>query len=179
FSKIYVVEDRSASLVEITDQLGDPPFGRFHRCLAISFSIVLFWIIGRRSIALRNCSVTRQLLLFTADLILSFRAQHTRTKGEDKTFCCLCSSLLTNSSSAVQKGCLKQCYTRINHKCTQQNLTYYARIKCALKVSSCGILLSKNLELTILPSNGSSSSTIVFKFPHTKNDSIFTQWFTI
>uniref|UniRef100_M1DAJ9 Uncharacterized protein n=1 Tax=Solanum tuberosum TaxID=4113 RepID=M1DAJ9_SOLTU len=80
------IADHSASLVEIIDQLSDPPFGRFHRCLALSFGIVVFWIIGRHSIASRNCSATRRLLLFTADLILSFRAQHTGTKGEDKTF---------------------------------------------------------------------------------------------
>ncbi|KAG5570981.1 hypothetical protein H5410_060747 [Solanum commersonii] len=79
--------DYSASLVEIVDQLGDPLFGRYHRCLALSFSIVMFWIIGWHSTTLRNCSATHCLLLFTADLILSFRAQHTGTKGKDKTFC--------------------------------------------------------------------------------------------
>ncbi|WMV13697.1 hypothetical protein MTR67_007082, partial [Solanum verrucosum] len=43
----------------IADQLGDPPFGRFHHRLALSFSIIVFWILGRYSTALRNCSVTR------------------------------------------------------------------------------------------------------------------------
>jgi len=51
----------------------------------------------------------------------------------------------------------------------------YAKIKCALKDSSCDSPISTNLMLTILASNASSSSTIVFKCPHTKNDSIFTQ----
>ena len=51
----------------------------------------------------------------------------------------------------------------------------YAKIKCVLKVSSCDLPISTNLMLTILASNASSSSTIVFKCPHTKNDSIFTQ----
>ncbi|KAG5575810.1 hypothetical protein H5410_055944 [Solanum commersonii] len=51
----------------------------------------------------------------------------------------------------------------------------YAKIKCALKDSSCNSPISKNLMLTILASNASSSSTKVFKCPHTKNDSIFTQ----
>ena len=46
----------------------------------------------------------------------------------------------------------------------------YAKIKCALKDSSCDSPISKNLTLTILASNASSSSTIVFKCPHTKND---------
>ncbi|KAG5631988.1 hypothetical protein H5410_003705 [Solanum commersonii] len=36
--------------------------------------------------ASRNSSAMRQLLPFSADLILSFRAQHTRTKGEIRPF---------------------------------------------------------------------------------------------
>ncbi|KAG5620007.1 hypothetical protein H5410_005225, partial [Solanum commersonii] len=50
----------------------------------------------------------------------------------------------------------------------------YARINCILKGSSCHTPLSKILKLTILASNASSSSTKVFKCPHTKNDYIFT-----
>ncbi|KAG5580039.1 hypothetical protein H5410_050666 [Solanum commersonii] len=49
----------------------------------------------------------------------------------------------------------------------------YAKIKCALKDSSCDSPISKNLMLTILASNASSSSTKVFKCPHTRSDSIF------
>ncbi|KAG5620396.1 hypothetical protein H5410_005614 [Solanum commersonii] len=60
------------------------------------------------------------------------------------------------------------------HKKTQ--LTR-ARINCALKDSSCDSPLPKNFKLTILASNASSSSINVFKCPHKKNDSIFTQWF--
>ncbi|WMV09061.1 hypothetical protein MTR67_002446, partial [Solanum verrucosum] len=70
----------------IADQFGDPPCGRFDLRLALSFNIVVFWIIGRHSTASQNCSATRRLLLFSIDLILYFRAQHTGTKGEDKTF---------------------------------------------------------------------------------------------
>uniref|UniRef100_M1DRH4 Uncharacterized protein n=1 Tax=Solanum tuberosum TaxID=4113 RepID=M1DRH4_SOLTU len=50
----------------------------------------------------------------------------------------------------------------------------HARINCALKDSSCDSPLSKIIKFTILDSNASSSSTKVLKFPHTKNDSIFT-----
>ena len=57
------------------------------------------------------------------------------------------------------------------HKKTQ--LTH-ARINCALKDSSCDSPLPKNLKLTILASNESSSSTKLLKCAHTKNDSIFT-----
>ncbi|KAG5580255.1 hypothetical protein H5410_050882 [Solanum commersonii] len=78
--------NHSASLVKIVDQLGDPPFGRFHRCIALSFSIVVFWIIGRHSTASQNYSATRRPLLFTADLILSFRAQQIGKKCKDMTF---------------------------------------------------------------------------------------------
>ncbi|KAG5612217.1 hypothetical protein H5410_023498 [Solanum commersonii] len=39
-----------------------------------------------------------------------------------------CSFLcLTNLSSAIQKRCLKQCYTRLNHECTQQDLIYLCK----------------------------------------------------
>ncbi|KAG5590238.1 hypothetical protein H5410_040752, partial [Solanum commersonii] len=76
--------DHSAQLVEIADALGNSPFGLLHRLSAFSFSIFAFWIIGRYSIALRNCSATRRLLLFIADLIFSFKAQHSGTLGEFK-----------------------------------------------------------------------------------------------
>ncbi|KAG5615715.1 hypothetical protein H5410_015539 [Solanum commersonii] len=44
----------------------------------------------------------------------------------------LCSSIhvpgnQVNSSSAVQRGCIKQCYTRLNHECTQQDSTYLCK----------------------------------------------------
>ncbi|KAG5631228.1 hypothetical protein H5410_002945 [Solanum commersonii] len=42
--------------------------------------------LGRHSTASQNCSATQRLLLFTTNLILSFKTQHTRTKGKDKTF---------------------------------------------------------------------------------------------
>ncbi|KAG5580497.1 hypothetical protein H5410_051124 [Solanum commersonii] len=44
-----VAEDHLATLVEITVELGDPPFNQF-----ISFRILIFWIIGRYSTASRN-----------------------------------------------------------------------------------------------------------------------------
>ncbi|WMV24845.1 hypothetical protein MTR67_018230 [Solanum verrucosum] len=82
----FLLTDHSASLVEIADQLGDPTFGRFHHRLALSFNIVVFWIIGQHCTTSVNFLVIRQLLIFIVDLICSFRAQHTGTKGEDKTF---------------------------------------------------------------------------------------------
>ena len=50
----------------------------------------------------------------------------------------------------------------------------YGRINCVLNDSCCDTTLPKILKLAILASNASSSSTKVLKFPHIKNDSIFT-----
>uniref|UniRef100_M1E088 Uncharacterized protein n=1 Tax=Solanum tuberosum TaxID=4113 RepID=M1E088_SOLTU len=72
--------------VGISDQLGDSPFGVVRRRLAPAFGIVVLCVIGGNSTASRNYSAIRRLLPFSADLILSFRAQHTGTKGEVKPF---------------------------------------------------------------------------------------------
>lgn len=51
----------------------------------LSFKLFTFGIFGRFSSALKKCSMTRRLLLFTAKLTFSFRAYHTRTLGKIKT----------------------------------------------------------------------------------------------
>ncbi|KAG5600638.1 hypothetical protein H5410_032008 [Solanum commersonii] len=68
------MKDQSTQLVGIADALDELPFGLLHRLSAFAFNIFAFWIIGRYSIALRNCSATRRLLIFITDLIFSFRA---------------------------------------------------------------------------------------------------------
>uniref|UniRef100_M1DCZ9 Uncharacterized protein n=1 Tax=Solanum tuberosum TaxID=4113 RepID=M1DCZ9_SOLTU len=78
--KKCAAKSHSAQLVGIADALGDLPFGLLHRLSTVAFNIFAFWIIVRYSIALRNCSVTRRLLHFIANLIFPFRAQHTGTK---------------------------------------------------------------------------------------------------
>uniref|UniRef100_M1DUX5 Secreted protein n=1 Tax=Solanum tuberosum TaxID=4113 RepID=M1DUX5_SOLTU len=78
--------DHSSSLVKIANQLGDSPFGVIHHRLAPAFNIVVLWVIGRHGTASRNLSAMRRLLSFSADLIISFRAQHTGTKGEVRPF---------------------------------------------------------------------------------------------
>uniref|UniRef100_M1DXJ7 Uncharacterized protein n=1 Tax=Solanum tuberosum TaxID=4113 RepID=M1DXJ7_SOLTU len=78
--------DQSVSLVGIADQLGDSPFGVVHHRLAPAFSIVVLWVIGQHGTASRKCSAMRRLLPLSADLILSFRDQHTGTKGELRPF---------------------------------------------------------------------------------------------
>ncbi|WMV29997.1 hypothetical protein MTR67_023382, partial [Solanum verrucosum] len=83
---ICAAADHSASLVRITDQLHDSPFGVVHRRLAPAFSIVVLWVIGRHCIASQNCSAMRQLLPFSTDFILYFRAQYTGTKGKLRPF---------------------------------------------------------------------------------------------
>ncbi|WMV58131.1 hypothetical protein MTR67_051516, partial [Solanum verrucosum] len=83
---IFAAADRSASFVGIADQLGDSPFGLVHRRLVPTFNNVVLWAIGRYGTASRNYSTTHRLLHFSVDLILLFRAQHTRTKGEVRPF---------------------------------------------------------------------------------------------
>uniref|UniRef100_M1DSV9 Uncharacterized protein n=1 Tax=Solanum tuberosum TaxID=4113 RepID=M1DSV9_SOLTU len=51
-----VAKDHSAQLVGIADALGDLPFGLLHRLSTVAFNIFVFWIIGRYSTALQNCS---------------------------------------------------------------------------------------------------------------------------
>ncbi|KAG5576715.1 hypothetical protein H5410_056849 [Solanum commersonii] len=51
----------------------------------------------------------------------------------------------------------------------------YGNINCVVKDSSCDTPLSEILMLVISATCASSSSTKVFKCPHMKNDSVFTQ----
>uniref|UniRef100_M1D9U3 Uncharacterized protein n=1 Tax=Solanum tuberosum TaxID=4113 RepID=M1D9U3_SOLTU len=83
---ICATADHSATLIGITDQLGDLPLDVVHHCLAPSFIIVMLWVIGRHCTASRNISAIGRLLPFTADLILSFKAQHSGTKGKVRPF---------------------------------------------------------------------------------------------
>lgn len=54
----------------------------------------------------------------------------------------------------------------------------HGRINHALKDSSCDSLLPKTFKFTIVASNGSSGLIKVLNFPHNKNDSIFTNYFS-
>ncbi|KAG5590866.1 hypothetical protein H5410_041380 [Solanum commersonii] len=49
--ELKILSDHSASLVKNADQLDDPPFGRFHHRVALSFNIIVFWIIGRHRLS--------------------------------------------------------------------------------------------------------------------------------
>ncbi|KAG5586627.1 hypothetical protein H5410_047061 [Solanum commersonii] len=55
----------------------------------------------------------------------------------------------------------------------------YAKINVNSKIQVVTSPISKSLMLTILAPNASSSSTIVFKCPHRKDNSIFIPWFTV
>ncbi|KAG5571271.1 hypothetical protein H5410_061037, partial [Solanum commersonii] len=141
--------------------------------------------------ALQNCSATRPLLLFIANLIFSFRDQHTGTLGEIKAVRWLSQWLRQSSGllffiiSAAFKTQVHQFKKDVSNSATQDSIMNahkkyqltWARINCALNDSSCDSPLPNNLKLTILASNASLSSTKVFKCPHKKNDSIVTQWF--
>ncbi|KAG5586399.1 hypothetical protein H5410_046833 [Solanum commersonii] len=115
-SKICAAKDHSTQLVGIADALGYPRYG----------------------VASRNCSVIRRLLPFIANLIFSFKAQHTGTLGEQ--------FIKDVPNSATEDSTVNA------HKTSQFT---HARINCALKVSSCDSPLSKNLKLTTLASNAS------------------------
>ncbi|KAG5610957.1 hypothetical protein H5410_022238 [Solanum commersonii] len=152
FSKICAVKDHSAKLVRIADQLGDLPFGLVHRRLALALSIIVFWIIRQHSTASRNCLYP----CFPSNFkYLKLKATQTQPFKNEV------------SNSATQDSIMNA------HNKTQVT---YAKIKCALKDSSCDSPISKYLMLTILASNASSSSTKVFKCPHKRNDSNFTHY---
>ncbi|KAG5580643.1 hypothetical protein H5410_051270 [Solanum commersonii] len=146
------------------------PFGLVHRLSALAFNKFRFCNVGRWNTTSRNHLATRRLLFYLADSIFSFRAWHTGTLGE---------------TIAIRKTQVQQFKKDVSTSATQDSIMnthektqlIRARINCALKDSSCDSPLPKNLKLTILASNASSSSTKVFKYPYTKNDSIFTQWF--
>ncbi|WMV30259.1 hypothetical protein MTR67_023644, partial [Solanum verrucosum] len=72
----------SVQLVGITDPLSDPPFSLVHRLSVLAFSKFKFCNFGRYSTASRNYLATRQLLLYLAGSIFSFRAWHTGTLDE-------------------------------------------------------------------------------------------------
>ncbi|KAG5595937.1 hypothetical protein H5410_037169 [Solanum commersonii] len=157
------------------------PFSSSIHCrLAPSFSIVVLWVIGRRSTASWNISTMRRLLPFSADLIHSFRDQHTGTKGEVRPFGDSPSGL-DNPQSFIffilfslfvpfcEQTQVKSFKKSVSNSATQDSIMNehnkikftYAKIKCALKDSSCDSPISKNLMLAILASNASSSSTIL------------------
>ncbi|WMV24792.1 hypothetical protein MTR67_018177 [Solanum verrucosum] len=77
---------REETLFFFADQLGDSSFGVIHHHFVPTFNIVMLWVIGHHGTVSQNYSAMRQLLPFSDDLILFFKAQHTRTKGEVRTF---------------------------------------------------------------------------------------------
>ncbi|KAG5571384.1 hypothetical protein H5410_061150 [Solanum commersonii] len=172
--------DHSATLVGIVDQLDDSPFGVVHYRFAPSFDIIMLWVIGRHSTTSRNFSVMRRLLPFFADLIFSSSLSTLEQKANPFIpFCdvvlCFPKNFKYLKLKGVSNSAMQNSIMNVDNKVQFT----YAKIKCALKDSSCDSPISKNLTFTILASNVSSSSTIVFKCPHRKDDSIFTQWFIV
>ncbi|KAG5596745.1 hypothetical protein H5410_037977, partial [Solanum commersonii] len=136
--------DPSTKLVRIADTLGNPLF-----------------VVGRYGTDSRNFSAMRRLFHFLANLIFSFRAQHTGTKSD-----------LQADRRLTNWACVYQTQVQLFKKDVSNNATQdsimdahnkthftHAKINCTLKDSSCDSLLSKNIKLTILASNASSSLT--------------------
>lgn len=81
--QICVAVNHSAELVRIANRQGDSPIGVIHLCLVQPSTSSCFGPLGN-IVLLRRA--TRQLLLSSADSILSFGSQHTGTKGEECLF---------------------------------------------------------------------------------------------
>ncbi|KAG5632575.1 hypothetical protein H5410_004292, partial [Solanum commersonii] len=194
--------DRSASLVEIADQLDDSPSDVVHRRLVPAFNVVMLWVIGRHGTARgisRRCTECSRSAHWNKRQSKTLQRLAKRTRVHDllKTSNTLKFKALNKSNLwthqhpqlklllFLKKTQVLTFKKGVSNSATQDSIMNahnktqftYAKIKCALKNSSCDSLISTNLMLTILASNASSSSTIVFKYPHPKNDSIFTQWF--
>ncbi|KAG5585264.1 hypothetical protein H5410_045698 [Solanum commersonii] len=111
--------------------------------------ILVHWAVQYCFTELIDDSPTAPFLAFESTF---FKASHTGTKGSACRFgdspswtrqstdfhflffsAYFCSVLhlsvhaSKNSSSAVQIWCLNQCYTRLNHECTQQDLIYLCK----------------------------------------------------
>ncbi|KAG5599761.1 hypothetical protein H5410_031131 [Solanum commersonii] len=105
-------EDCSVTLFEIADELDDPPFGQL-----IAFSVL--HLVSSHSGSLGGTMLLRGT--HRAVYVISMTRQVELGDPQNSISCSFQPYLLhfkPNSSSAVQKGCLKQCYTRLNHECT-------------------------------------------------------------
>uniref|UniRef100_M1DI53 Polyprotein protein n=1 Tax=Solanum tuberosum TaxID=4113 RepID=M1DI53_SOLTU len=103
----FVTTDHSALLIGIADQLGDSPFGVVHCRLTPTICIIVLWVIRRHGTASQSFSVMRRLRFFSTNLILSFRAQHTGTKGESgcdsESYCNLEEEVAAKSEAETDK----------------------------------------------------------------------------
>ncbi|KAG5577049.1 hypothetical protein H5410_057183 [Solanum commersonii] len=111
---IILTTDHSVSLVEIADQLGDSPVGVVHRRLAPAFNIVMLWVIGDQHTGtkgeVRPFSDSPSELgnpdqACISSLFSAFSFLFATCPCFPSNFKYL--KLKTNSSSAVQKGCLE------------------------------------------------------------------------
>ncbi|KAG5576175.1 hypothetical protein H5410_056309, partial [Solanum commersonii] len=171
--------DHSASLVKIADQLDDPPFDRFHRRLALFFSIIMLSTLEQKARIrpfgdLPNVFDDSQCPFFPSNSkylkLKALTESHLWTHQHPQLKLLLV--VKQNKVQPFKKSVLNSARQESIMNAHNKTQFTYAKIKCALKDSSCDSLISKNLMLTLLSSNASSSSTKMFKCPHTRNDSI-------
>ncbi|KAG5631595.1 hypothetical protein H5410_003312 [Solanum commersonii] len=151
------------------------------RCLAITFIIIVLWVIGAQHNGtkgkVRPLEASPSGLGDPQDFISLFLSASFFLRRSVHAF------LQTSNTGDLRQTQVQPLKKGVSNSATQDSIMNahnktkftHAKIKCALKDSSCDSPISKNLILTILASNVSSTSTKVFKYPHTRNDSIFTR----
>ncbi|KAG5605928.1 hypothetical protein H5410_027420 [Solanum commersonii] len=98
-------------------------FGEGSRCRRMTRRFALLLLHRRLMLAFRL-----RILKQRAESILSANRQRFLTMLMLQLLCSFGSFLrITNLSLTVQKWCLKQCSTRLNHECTQQDLIYLCK----------------------------------------------------
>ncbi|KAG5609762.1 hypothetical protein H5410_021043 [Solanum commersonii] len=176
----------------------DRNMGPNEKLVIIRYNLILSYIIKWVFIVFKNWSCEGPLGIVSRDRRCTWRSdlwsgsspfnfclQHLRILNHWAIWCCfakLFGDAPTTPFIANFKSQVQHFKKDVSNSATQDSIMNAdkksqltcTRINFALKDSICDSPLPKNLKLTILASNASSSSTKVLKCPHIKNVSIFT-----